>query len=110
MLVGTVARIGTIAIALLLALAVVHKGRVIARGGAASEPLVKVSRLRSLHARAVLTLTAGIEAVLVVLLVGSPTVGLAATTALTIAYAFELRRLEPDEPCNCFGDVLRVAS
>jgi hypothetical protein len=51
---------------------------------------------------------AGVEAVVIFLLIAAPVAGLAATAALVLIYAIELRRLGVDEDCECFGAALRA--
>jgi hypothetical protein len=98
----------SICFAALLGLAVIHKGRVLAAGRAAEEPLLRVSSWRRTHAAPVL-LTAGLaESCIAVLLLVSPMAGFGALGALALAYVADLRRLAENEPCNCFGSALRA--
>lgn len=83
-----------------LALGLGRKLFVLTRGDAASEPLL-ARETRRRHARTLLALAALVELATIVLLVAEPAVGLIVAAALLGVYAWELRRLEPSQPCNC---------
>lgn len=100
----------TLCLGVLLFVAIVHKARVLRAGSAASEPLIQLSPWRRRHATPLLLLALGLESAIALVLLVSPNIGCLAFAILTIGYAVDLRRLRPDEPCNCFGGVLRATN
>jgi hypothetical protein len=101
-------RVASLLIAALLLVALVHKVRVLAAGGAHEMPLIRLAEWRRRHAAVLLAFAAGGELVVAVLLVVVPTAGLGAATVVLGGYAWELRRLDPDQSCGCFGNFLRT--
>jgi hypothetical protein len=101
-------RVASLLIAALLLVALLHKVRVLARGGAHEMPLIRLDEWRRRHAVALLAIAAGCELVVAVLLLLVPTAGLGAATVVLGGYAWELRRLDPDQSCGCFGDFLKT--
>jgi len=99
----------SLCLVVLLFVAIVHKGRVLRARSAAREPLIQLSPWRRRHAMALLLLALGLETAIAAVLLASPDIGYLAFAILTIGYAVDLRRL-PDEPCNCFGSLLRTTS
>jgi hypothetical protein len=91
----------------LMLLAAVHKGRVLIRRSADVERLMQVSESRRRHASTWLLLALVVEVAVAVALVLVPVVGLGAALVLLATYSRELRRLAPEESCNCFGNFLR---
>ena len=57
-----------------------------------------------------MSVAAGVELSLVVLLVVAPGWGLLGTAALLCGYALDLRQLPPQSPCNCFGPRSRTVA
>lgn len=104
------ARIVSLGIALLFALAIRHKLAVVLNGTAEAEPLLALSAFRRAHAATIFALVTIVEAIVALLLIATPAVGLAATALLTACYTLQLRRLPPNEPCNCFGAAFSVQS
>lgn len=94
--------------AALLALAIAHKVHLLVAGRAAAQPLIKSHGLEGARAALLLSLALVVEAVIASALVVSARLGLAATAAVFLLYAFELRRLAPHETCGCFGEWLAV--
>jgi hypothetical protein len=96
-------------LAALLALAIAHKLQLLRTGRAATQPLVKSHGLRGSRAALALSLALIAGAAVVTALVVSPELGLPATAALLVLYAFELRRLAAQETCGCFGEWLAAS-
>jgi methylamine utilization protein MauE len=92
--------------AALLALAISHKLQLLRTGRAAAQPLIKSHGLDSTSAALALTLALIVEAAIIAMLILWPEFGLPATASIFVVYAFELRRLSPQETCGCFGDWL----
>jgi methylamine utilization protein MauE len=95
-------RVVSVCIAALLVLALVHKARVIAMGGAAREPLMQFAWRRP-YASVVLGFAGAVELAIAVLLLVTPSLGLGGALVLLAIYSWEVRRLPSDQPCNCFG-------
>lgn len=92
----------------LILLAAVHKGRAVALGTAVSQPLMQLSDWRREHAAPLLAMLGACELVVVAALVLEPAAGMGGALALLALYTWELRRLAPDEHCDCFGNFLRT--
>jgi len=95
-------------VALLLLLAVGHKVRVLYARQAEAEPLIGLGGRRKRHPSAAISLAAIVEIALAVALVAVPVIGCAGASLLLAFYAREVGRLPADQPCNCFGEVLRT--
>lgn len=85
-----------------LGAAALHKLRVLARGEAAAQPLLR-SVPFGLPAGAALAAALLAELAAVALLVWRPVAGCAACALLVAGYSLRLRGLAPGEPCACFG-------
>jgi hypothetical protein len=96
--------------AAMLLLATVHKARSAGAGTATAEPLMRLTEWRRRHATSLLLAAALIEALVCVALLIRPTIGFAALTALALFYAVNLRRLSPNDGCNCFGSAFKSPS
>jgi hypothetical protein len=103
--VETAVRVISLCLCALLALAVVHKVRVLAAGMASSEPLIKRRSWRNGRAAGALVLAGAAELVVIGALLVWPAVGFVAVSVLLALYSLELSSLDPDLPCNCFGEV-----
>ena len=91
-------------LAVLLGAAVAHKGRVLGRGRASEEPLLRVGERRRRHAGSLLALAAGVETTVLLMLLVRPLVGLVGAAALLAAYLAALRALPRASECRCFGE------
>jgi hypothetical protein len=98
----------TLYVALLLVLAVAHKVRVLYARRAGAEPLIELGGWRKRHASVAIALAAIGEIALAVVLIAVPIIGAAGSSLLLAFYAREVARLPADQPCNCFGEVLRT--
>lgn len=85
--------------------AVFHKVRVVARGSAAREPLLRRSAWRRQRATPLLLLAGIGELVTVVSLIALPAVGFALTAAFALLYSVQVWQLSESETCNCFGSL-----
>lgn len=99
-------RVVCICLAGLVALAVVHKAKVLVARTASVEPLIQLTEWRRRHAIALLASAATVEAAIAVTLVAVPTVGLGAALVMLIVYSLQLRRLPAEESCDCMGNFL----
>jgi hypothetical protein len=95
-------------VAFLLVLAVAHKVRVLYVRQAGAEPLIELGGWRKRHPSSAIALAAIGEIALAVVLVAVPIIGSAGVSLLLAFYAREVARLPADQPCNCFGEVLRT--
>jgi hypothetical protein len=105
---GEIVRAVSLCVALLFVVAVGHKVQILRAGEAAAEPLIKLGGWRKRHASTAIALAGIAETALAVLLVTVPLVGLVGASLLLVLYAREVRRLPADQPCNCFGGVIRT--
>jgi Methylamine utilisation protein MauE len=96
--------------AALLLLAVAHKGTAIASGAARAEPLMRLGPWRRRHATALLAAAATVEILICIALLIRPAVGFAALSVLALSYAVNLRKLSPNDGCNCFGSAFESRS
>ena len=96
------ARSASLVLAVLLCFAVAHKLRVLRRGEAKAQPLLRDRA----GAGFLLAALAGVELLTAAALVVRPAAGLVVLMALLLVYTWELRRLAPGEPCGCFGELL----
>ena len=90
-----------------MAVAAVHKARVVAAGDAENHPLMELSDWRQRHAAFVLMAAGVLEVAVATLLIAVPSFGLSATLLLLAVYSLELKRLAPEQHCNCLGNFLR---
>lgn len=97
-------------LAMLMLLAAAHKAVALRRGHAANDPLLKLNSWRRTHAPLLFAGVATMEVGLAVGLVFDPPVGLALTIGLLTLYSREMRRLQPEDSCNCFGETLHSTS
>lgn len=104
------ARTASLCTSLLFIVAVRHKVSVLLAGKAKTEPLIEVSEYRVAHAGTLLLVVAAIELLIAAALIALPLVGFISAGILTGVYAFQLRRLPSDQPCNCFGAMFTVRS
>jgi hypothetical protein len=95
-----------LAVAVVFLMAAVHKVEAVRAGRAATQPLFAHSPWRRRHAGVLLAAVATVEALAVLLLAAAPTVGLGLAVVLLAVYTAELRRLRPDQDCDCFGPKL----
>lgn len=107
---ATVLRSFSFVLAGLLVLAIAHKVRVTTSGGAGDEPLVAITRWRRRHAAILLLVAAGVECLVCAALLFRPAIGYAALAVLAVFYVASMRRLSPDDACNCFGSAFRSPS
>ena len=96
-------------LAVLYAIAVMHKARMLVTGTAASEPLLPTSLWKK-HATAFVAVLAALEtAIIVVLLLARPW-GLAVASLTIAGYSAGLRLwAAPDSSCHCFGASSRTS-
>ncbi len=106
MLLEALIRSGSVLLLLLFGLAVAHKGKVLVRAEASAEPLFAGMHLGPRLARLALVSAIGVETLIMAALVISPVVGFAGTAALLTIYLVPLRRLQPAQACNCFGEII----
>jgi Methylamine utilisation protein MauE len=83
--------------------AAIHKLAVVRAGRAAAEPLVALSPWRRRHAPILFAAAAAVEATAALLLAVAPASGYGLAVVLLAFYTAEVRRLRPDQDCNCFG-------
>lgn len=102
-------RIFCLCLAALMALAVVHKVKVLAAGDAYRQPLIRLTAWRRRHPSLALGLAANAELAIALLLVLASPAGLGAALALLAVYSWELRRLDAENPCDCFGSFLAMS-
>jgi hypothetical protein len=91
------------ALAVVFALAILHKARVLVSGQAGAEPLLAQSPWRRRYAGPLLGLAGLVEASAAALLLIEPTSGLVLAGVLLAFYALELRSLPAETTCHCFG-------
>lgn len=102
-------RVFCFCLAALLLLAVLHKVRLLRTGAAATQPLLALTPWREQHANVLVVSAACVELLSGVALVVTPVLGLAATIAVLAVYTAELWRLDRNQDCGCFGDVLSAS-
>jgi hypothetical protein len=95
-----------VALAVVFLVAAVHKVVVVRARRAATQPLVAYSPWRRRHAGVLVAAVVAVEALAVLLLAAAPTVGFGLAVVLLAVYTAELRRLRPDQDCDCFGPTL----
>ena len=98
------------ALAVLFAITVAHKSRVLVRGEAADEPLLRRHPVLARHAPLILAVVVTLEVAVTALLVTRPTWGFVVAAAVVAGYTTQVRGLAPDQSCHCFGDVLDAES
>jgi hypothetical protein len=92
-----------LALALVFLVAAWHKMVVVRGRRAAVEPLVALSPWRRRHGTVLLLAVAAVEVLAALLLAALPVAGFGLAAGLLAFYTFEVRRLRPDQDCNCFG-------
>jgi hypothetical protein len=92
-----------LALAVVFLAAAAHKLAVVHAGRAAAEPLLALSPWRRRHAPILFAAVAAVEVAAALLLAVTPTSGYGLAVVLLAFYTAEVRRLRPDQDCNCFG-------
>jgi hypothetical protein len=100
-------RVVCLCLAVLMGIAAIHKIQVLVRGLSDMEPMLHVTEWHQRHAVLLLAAALIAELATAASLVVVPVVGLGASLALLGIYSWHVRRLAPDESCNCFGNFLR---